>query len=539
MAVTYREEDTASDSSFEDRHHAQSVPLLPFHAWSPSAFKENFFYPTPQSPSWSARLALPPVVRRRWVLLSVMLLASVGCIPLFLSARLSAPAAQRVPDAGAFSPPQPKAVDSPESQVAQYDVAEITEDSLPMHLRPDTYLEGLEATPHFRDSLRNDTGYMTSFLSAGWTNDQITMGNLIYLSMITGRIPIIPPFTSHIGGTATPLAFSDIFDVPRMVVALNTPILEWHMVKDLDRAQSENVKDELGCWNIWEVDNVEAQGPRGSYSTTLLNLDISYTRAPASVKLIPNFEHDSHSTFWSLAKLAFPEGRAEALSRPHENPTRPSEVNKVIIPPDEQLVCYDYLYYVCALEPFEFERDYSPMWREVMIHARWTSSLQDLARGYLRRVFRLPPGAAIPPYIAIHARRGDFLGWCGDVPKEQCFAPLGAYARRVAEVQEEIRRTRGIYVSHVIMTGDEKDPSWWGAVEERGWLRIDHAGERTAEQFGNWYPVVLDAVVQSMAIGFVGTDRSTFSHMARRRVTDWNNGAVRLVKWGTPGADDH
>lgn len=50
---------------------------------------------------------------------------------------------------------------------------------------------------------------------------------------------------------------------------------------------------------------------------------------------------------------------------------------------------------------------------------------------------------------------------------------------------------------------------------------------------------MLDAVVQSMAAGFVGTDRSTFSHMARRRVTDWNHGAVRLVKWGTPNADAH
>ena len=40
------------------------------------------------------------------------------------------------------------------------------------------------------------------------------------------------------------------------------------------------------------------------------------------------------------------------------------------------------------------------------------------------------------------------------------------------------------------------------------------------------YPVVLDAVVQSMAIGFVGTDRSTFSIMGRRRVSDWNRGAA-------------
>ena len=64
------------------------------------------------------------------------------------------------------------------------------------------------------------------------------------------------------------------------------------------------------------------------------------------------------------------------------------------------------------------------------------------------------------------------------------------FARRVREVQEEIRLRHGVYVHHVIMTGDEKDPLWWDAVEERGWLRIDHAGERTAEQYGNWCVLV-------------------------------------------------
>ncbi|KAI0668727.1 hypothetical protein C8Q78DRAFT_1071184 [Trametes maxima] len=525
-------EDSASDSSFEDGNQAQSVPLLPFQSWSPSALKETFSSPT--TPAWPARLPLPPVVRRRCVLLTITLLGILGGVPLLLSSRLNSVELERVPPSAPhkadINPPAPPAVTLP--PVVVEEVVSVEGDALPVHLRPDTYLEGLSATAHFRDSLRNDTGYMTSFLSAGWTNDQITMGNLIYLSMITGRIPIIPPFTSHINEQASPLPYSDIFDVPRMVLALNTPILEWHMIKDLEHLQTPDARDELGCWNIWEVDNMQSTGPRGSYSTELLNLDISYTRAPANVKLIPNFEHDSHSTFWSLAKLAFPDGRAEALERPNENPTRPSS---------NGLVCYDYLYYVCALDPFEFERDYSPMWREVMVHAHWNAVPQRLAEEYLRHTFHLPDGAPIPPFIVIHARRGDFLGWCGDVPKDDCFAPLSAFARRVREVQEEVRRRHGVYVpaSRVVMTGDEKDARWWAAVEERGWRRLNHAGERTAERFGNWYPVILDAVVQSMAIGFVGTDRSTFSHMARRRVTDWNNGAVRLVKWGTIGADDH
>lgn len=179
------------------------------------------------------------------------------------------------------------------------------------------------------------------------------------------------------------------------------------------------------------------------------------------------------------------------------------------------------------------------MWREVMIHARWTEETVALAEGYLRQTLKLAPDANIPPFIVIHVRHGDFLPWCGDVPKEECFAPLSAYATRVREVQDELRERLGLYVNHVIMTGDEKDPAWWEGVQEYGWIRIDHKALGTAEEHGNWYPVVLDAVVQSMAMGFVGTDRSTFSHMARRRVADWNKGATRMVKWGYVGADDH
>ncbi|KAI0770948.1 hypothetical protein BD413DRAFT_626744 [Trametes elegans] len=548
-AAVYAEQDSASDSSFEDGRHTQHAPLLPLQSWSPTAFKESFQLPSsPTVPAWAVKLPfpLPPILRRRCFLLAVILLATLGSIPLLLWAKMDPRELERVPEKLGVNPPPPMPIAaSPQAQTTDDAEATHGEDALPVHLRPDTYLEGWAATTHFRDSLRNDTGYMTSFLSAGWTNDQITVVRISHLvvpcphlTVFAGE-PDIPrsdlgthPYSPavhlpHRHGRI-PLPFSDIFDVPRMVSALNAPILEWHMVKDLERAHAEDVKDEIGCWNIWEVDNVPSDGPRGSYTTTLLNLDISYTRAPASVKLIPNFEHDSHSTFWSLAKLAFPEEPDEVVGGNH-----------VVLPPDEQLVCYDYLYYVCALDPFEFERDYSPMWREVMVHAHWTESLQDLARGYLRRMFRLAEGAAIPPYIAIHARRGDFAGWCGDVPREECFAPLGAFARRVAEVQEALRARHGVYVSHVVMTGDERDQVWWQAVEERGWLRVDHDTERTAERFGKWYPVVLDAVVQSMSVGFVGTDRSTFSHMARRRVEDWNHGVTRLVKWGFPGADDH
>jgi len=65
--------------------------------------------------------------------------------------------------------------------------------------------------------------------------------------------------------------------------------------------------------------------------------DISYTRAPDWIKMIPNYEHDQHVTFWSLARLAFPTTRKASLVTP-----LPSKKHGVSLPPDEHLLCYDY-----------------------------------------------------------------------------------------------------------------------------------------------------------------------------------------------------
>jgi hypothetical protein len=129
--------------------------------------------------------------------------------------------------------------------------------------------------------------------------------------------------------------------------------------------------------------------------------------------------------------------------------------------------------------------------------------------------------------------------------------------RRVQEVKDELRERRGLDVNHVIMTSDERDPAWWADVAAQGWLTVDHSN--TAELYGNWwvpchlsfifsflidlafnrYPVLIDAVIQSSGVGFVGTYHSTMSILAARRVETWNNGVYRQVQWGSPGADDH
>jgi len=393
---------------------------------------------------------------------------------------------------------------------------------------PSTVLKG-GPTLSFKDNLRADVQYITSWVSAGWTNDVMTYMNLLYLGLITDRVAIIAEFIpSHVGGHVTPVPFGEVFDVPRLRSLLEKPVLEWREFKQ----HNSTFVDDIGCWNTWEAVQYREHYPRRSRSTNDLNLDISYTKAPEWIKISPGFEHDQHVTFWSLARLAFPKTRAASLV-----PPLPSPKHQLSLPPDEHLLCYDYLYYVSAHQPFELEYDYSPAWRYVGKYMHWTPALENLANKYVRRAIGVQEDAPIPPFISIHVRHHDFQNWCGETPIQDCFAPLPVIARRVQEIQQELVQTKGIKVNHIIMTSDERDAAWWREVSELGWFTPDHTD--TVALYGEWYPVFIDAVIQSQGAGFVGTDRSTMSIIAARRVGSWQNGPHKMVKWGSIGADDH
>ncbi|KAJ7070890.1 hypothetical protein C8F01DRAFT_1244580 [Mycena amicta] len=353
--------------------------------------------------------------------------------------------------------------------------------------------------------------YITSWLSAGWTNDVYTYINLIYLGLITDRVPIIPMFIpSHVGGSVPPIPFGEVFDVPRLRNELGKPVLEWRDVKD----QNSTELDDIGCWNVWESVQYREAFPRRSRIPDDLRLDISYTKTPSWIKMIPNYEHDQHVTFWSLATLAFPTTRAASLV-------------------SSTTVTETQLYYVSAHQPFEMEYDYR---HERLLSFSVPSNLPPALLGDTKAL-GVVENAQIPPFISLHIRRLDFQVWCNGLPIDECFASLRVIARRVREVQEEVRERTGVTVPHVLVTSDERNATFWDDVAKLGWFAPDHS--ETKKRYGDWYPVLLDAVIQSRGAGFVGTDRSTMSIIAARRVGDWNHGPHRLVKWGSKGADDH
>lgn len=120
-----------------------------------------------------------------------------------------------------------------------------------------------------------------------------------------------------------------------------------------------------------------------------------------------------HAYFWSLAALAFPEQRQAHLVEPLASPE-----HGVSLPPDEHLLCYDYLYYVCAhqvrfllpslgwsisndalTQPFEFEYDFSPAWRYVAQYMHFTPRLEHLADEYVRRALGITDGDEDTPPV--------------------------------------------------------------------------------------------------------------------------------------------
>ncbi|CAK5280618.1 unnamed protein product [Mycena citricolor] len=389
-------------------------------------------------------------------------------------------------------------------------------------------------TNSFRDNLRSDTKYVTAWGSGGWTNDVIGAMNLIYLGLITERVALLPDFLpsrlmlTTVGTEFATLPFTEVFDLPYLRKTANIPILEWREVKAPERMSL----DDLGCWSVWQSVQYEDADPRQSYSTWDLQLDVSYTKTPEWIKMRPEIKNDRFSSFWALATLAYPSARESSISPPLPNK------HNVTLPPDDQLLCFDFLYYVAAYKPHEIELDYSPAWRFVGQHMRWTKTLSVLAEDYVRRSLGLHSYEKIPPFITVHVRHGDFRDWCeDDVLPENCFAPMGAIQRRVTEVRDELSQVHGIEAKSVIVTSDETNENWWHLVEALGWRRVDHSS--TIERYGEWYPILIDAVIQSSGSGFVGTARSTVSILARRRVESWQNGPTRMVRWGRLGSDDH
>ena len=129
--------------------------------------------------------------------------------------------------------------------------------------------------------------------------------------------------------------------------------------------------------------------PRLPFPVTDIHLlDVSHTKVPDSTKLL-----NRHVSLWGLAKLGFPEGRDAALQGTTPVPSYMYKESRI---PDEKFLCFDMLYYTAVFDVFEWEKDFSPVWRFVGRHLRFHPNMVKLAESYIRKAFGLLEVEPIP-----------------------------------------------------------------------------------------------------------------------------------------------
>lgn len=137
-------------------------------------------------------------------------------------------------------------------------------------------------------------------------------------------------------------------------------------------------------------------------------------------------------SFSSLASLGFPQGRAQALAEHPPQTAAPRSGEQPV--PDEQLMCFDFMYYIGAAKHDEWWAEWSPAWRLIGQHARWAPKLEQLALRHIRRALDLDeddegvPPVCPPPARACHGWKAH-----GVLVYRGARAP-GRFYRRVRDV---------------------------------------------------------------------------------------------------------
>ncbi|KAF7290982.1 Lysophospholipase [Mycena chlorophos] len=393
-------------------------------------------------------------------------------------------------------------------------------------------------TTSYKDNLLPDVKYITSWHGDGISNDIMAYMTLLFLAKMTERVAIMDSFfpnPQHVGAgydeehQPKNLDFSEAFDIPRFTKLTGVDVVQWSQVKN---ASTDDL-DTLGCWDL---ESLNRWGPHIGQTIDQLRIDISYTPAPNWAKLNPGAEGDPWSRISVLIALAFPE--IYKLAMASQQPAKSRHLG-VELPPDQHLVCFDFLFSTVETMGNDLFHDYSSVWRLIGQHLHFHPKVERLAQEQLRKMFHLSETEPIPPFISVHVRHNDFQIWCGDQSLEDCFAPFSQYAYRIKRMQKLLLATKGLSVNHVVVTSDENSKEFWAQVASYGYKSPDHS--TTKEDHGPFYPFLIDGAILAMGSAIVGTDRSTLSGIAGKRVESWQGGPSYYVRWGGPGVDrdDH
>ncbi|GAA5929026.1 hypothetical protein JCM1841_005613 [Sporobolomyces salmonicolor] len=415
--------------------------------------------------------------------------------------------------------------------------------------------------------LKDGVRYATALAYGGHANQMISIQKLLYFSKLTNRVGIIPALLPvHIDGH--PENLSTFYDLPRFYHESHIPAVEMSRVKPVDWTSSLPQKEHLSCWSVQEATvgfaNLEA------WSLNLYGIRIQYWPLPSMARGLGGFD----LAFDALRVFDFDQwakndwiGRVQRESLPQKKPVDGEEFSgdratnikdgfdpAGTQPPNDQITCFDNTLFLgpvmfpplpvskAPLEPVVPGEGLS--WISVGQHLRFNPVVEARADEYLMRLFDVPAPPQIPPFISVHLRRGDFKEFAGFTALDQYTAALervraGLQARLddpdgwIGPGRKHFRAFKGLRADEyaVVATTDERgDSEFVKDVRALGWKVLDHDAFETRETLGGWWPTMLDGAILARGRSFVGTDRSTFSHLAGLRVKYWHGGVVEVAR---------
>ncbi|GAA5887934.1 hypothetical protein JCM5296_001501 [Sporobolomyces johnsonii] len=415
--------------------------------------------------------------------------------------------------------------------------------------------------------LKDGVRYATAMAYGGHANQMISIQKLLYFAKLTNRVGIIPTLLpAHIDGH--PENLSTFYDLPRFYHESRIPAVEMSRIKPVDWTSSRPQNEHLSCWSVQEATvgfaNLEA------WSFDLHGIWINHWPLPPMARGLGGFDlaFDALRVFdfdqWAKSDWI---GRVQRESLPQKKPADGEEFSgdpatnlkdgfdpAGTQPPNDQIMCFDNTLFLgpimfpplpvskAPLEPAVPGEGLS--WISVGQHLHFNPAVEAHADEYLMRLFDVAAPAQIPPFISIHLRRGDFKEFAGFTALEQYTAALER-ARATLQFRldnpdgwtgpgkKHFRAFEGLRADEyaVVATTDERGESEFvKEVRALGWKVLDHDAFETKDKLGGWWPTMLDGAILARGRSFVGTDRSTFSHLAGLRVKYWHGGVVEVAR---------
>ncbi|KAK4701045.1 hypothetical protein P7C70_g5191, partial [Phenoliferia sp. Uapishka_3] len=288
------------------------------------------------------------------------------------------------------------------------------------------------------------------------------------------------------------IALSTFFDLSLFTYSTQTPSIEWRSVKS-----PSGTDEQLSCWG-WRD-----EAPLSRYS---IRTDF-FPPPSQSAAPVDSSTSLTISDIEQLSKESPSVWLAHTVGRYYEGVAPPF--------PDQQLLCFDNLYY-CPSEKAVLsgdENSYSlqeldpsdPVWDQVGQYLHFNNFMDRITDEFISSLL----GSKSKSFISVHIS-GELEDEDGE-PVYTIQSLVKAFVNEVKELKKYSSALRGVGRKNmpVVFTTDSGDPALLQELAKEGWVYIDHREFATVTRFGAWYPAMLDAA---------------------RRVESWTGGDSRIVE---------